>query len=31
LKNLELYRGDRLVPNGLSEARYGYRAVEVPA
>ncbi len=31
MENLELYWEDRLVPNGLSEERYGYKPVEVPA
>ncbi len=31
VENLELYRVGRLVPNGLSEVRYGCRPLEVPA
>ena len=31
LENLELHREGRLVPNGLSEERYGYKPLEVPA
>ncbi len=31
LGNLELYRGGRLVPNGLSEDRYGHKPLAVPA
>ncbi len=31
LENLELYREGRLVPNGLSEDRYGYEPLEIPA
>ena len=31
LENLELYREDRLVPNGFSEERYGYKPLEAEA
>ncbi|MGQ0797460.1 MAG: hypothetical protein ACT4OI_06335 [Methanobacteriota archaeon] len=31
LENMELYREGRLVPNGLSEERYGHKPLEVPA
>jgi hypothetical protein len=31
MKNLELYREGRLLPNGLSAERYGYKPLEVPA
>lgn len=31
MENLELYREGRLVPNGLSEERYGHRPVGICA
>ncbi len=31
VENLVLHREGRLVPNGLSGERYGYKALEVPA